>query len=472
MTGTAVQQFADFVCTTARERHPASALERAEFAVLDTLGCTLLGAESEVARVARRAADGWGDGSAPVFGSGQCLPPPWAAMANGAAAHALDLDDFTFIANDHPSAVMLPALLAACCGHERELSGMDLLDAYLVGLEVIFRLGEAVNMGHYKLGWHTTSTLDSLGASAAVCRLRRLDTAQTAAALSLTTSLGSGYVSQFGTSGKPLHAGFAAKAGLLAASLGAAGATGQVAALDGPVSFASLLVPEGEADFSGATAKLGAPWGIEEHGLGAKVYPSCGYAHRVVDAVLALRAELGLQDISQIESVTASLPDFHLAVLPYGVPRDRTEALFSAPFCIATALATGGNRIEDFSDEAVRREEIRELAGFIRVDGRVTRRPELNFDPEDPDVVELRLADGRSARAAVPVYTGAPGRDLDRERYIAKFGDCYRHFRDTSDRNTGEADAMIDAALTLRTRPDLTGLFSSFAGQDPDARRN
>ncbi len=463
MQKTAIQQFAEFVCTTPRERHPASALERAEFAVLDTLGCTLLGAGSEVARVARACCADWSSGDAAAFGCGSRLPPPWAAMVNGAAAHALDIDDFTFIANDHPSAVMLPALLSACCGQEQELGGMDLLDAYLVGLEVIFALGEAVNMGHYKLGWHTTSTLDSLGATAAVCRLRRLEVSQTAAALSLTTSLGSGYVSQFGTSGKPLHAGFAAKAGLLAASLGAAGATGQPAALDGPVSFATLLVPENEADFDAATAKLGRPWGIEEHGLGAKVYPSCGYAHRAVDAALAVRAELGLEDIGQIESVTASLPDFHLAVLPYGVPRDRTEALFSAPFCIATALATGGNRIEDFSEQALQREDILELAGFIRVDGRVTRRPELNFDPDDPDSVELRLLDGRSARAEVPIYTGAPGRDLDREQFVAKFRDNYRHFADAGGDSTVSTDSMIDAALNLRQAPDLGGFFNAFS---------
>ena len=464
MDKTAIQRFAEFICATRRESHPATALERAEFAVLDTLGCMLLGTGSEVARIARRAADGWGDGDAPAFGSGTSLPPPWAAMANGAAAHALDIDDYTFIANDHPSAVMLPALLAASCGHEREISGMELLDAYLIGLEVIFRLGEAVNMGHYKLGWHTTSTLDCLGAAAAVCRLRRLDAAQTAAALSLTTSLGSGYVSQFGTSGKPLHAGFAAKAGLLSASLGGAGASGQAAALDGPISFASLLVPDGEANFAAATAKLARPWGIEEHGLGAKVYPSCGYAHRAVDAALAVRAELGVEDIGRIENVTASLPDFHLAVLPYGVPRDRTEALFSAPYCIATALATGGNRIEDFTAEAVARDDILQLAGRIRIDARVTSRPELNFDPEDPDSVELRLDDGRSARAEVPIYTGAPGRDLDRDRFVAKFGDCHLHFVDAGGSGGISVDAMVDSALSLRGSAELGKLISAFRG--------
>ena len=461
MTKPAIQGFAEFVCNTPRSAHPAAAIERADFALLDTLGCTLLGAESEVARVARQAADGWGEGDAPAFGSGRALPPPWAAMANGAAAHALDLDDYTFIANDHPSAVVVPALLAACVGHERDLAGMDLIDAYLVGLEVIFRLGEAVNMAHYKLGWHTTSTLDCLGATAAVCRLRRLDAAQTAAALSLTTSLGSGYVSQFGTSGKPLHAGFSAKAGLVAASLGAAGASGYLGALDGAVSFASLLVPEGEADFDAAVAKLGQPWGIEEHGLGAKIYPSCGYAHRVVDAALDARAELGIEDIDQIESVSASLPDFHLAVLPYGVPADRTEALFSAPWCVATALATGGNRIEDFSEAAVQREPIRQLAARVQVSGRKTRRPELNFDPDDPDIVELRLVDGRSARCEVPIYSGAPGRDLDRAGFTAKFEDCHRHYLEAGGSDRYSVEQMIDAAMPSAAA-DLGRLFETF----------
>ena len=464
MTETAIQTLARFVCETPRARHPDAAVTRAEFALLDTLGCMLLGAETKVARISRHAAQGWGEGTAPAFGSGSRLPPPWSAMANGASAHALDLDDYTFIANDHPSAVMWPALLAACAGREREFTGRDLLDAYLVGLEVIFCLGEAVNMGHYKLGWHTTSTLDSLGATAAVCRLNRLDTLQTAAALSLTTSLGSGYVSQFGTSGKPLHAGFAAKAGLLASSLGAAGASGQVAALDGPVGFASLLVPKGEARFDPALAGLGKTWGVEEHGLGAKVYPSCGYTHRSVDAALAVRGELDLRDIASIESVSVSLPDFHLAVLPYGVPRDRTEALFSTAYCVAAALATGGNRIEDFTEEAIRHGDILDLAARIRVSGRVPKRPQLNFDPEDPDVVEVRLVDGRSARHEIPIYTGAPGRDLDRDRFVAKFDECHRYYVEAGGTEKLVLEAMIEAALSIGDATDLTALFDAFTG--------
>ena len=424
MPETAIEILAEFVTGVPRERHPSMAVERAKCAVLDTIGCIHLGADSVATRAALGAAEAWGEGVTPVLGTGKALPPPWAAMANGASAHAYDLDDYTLQANDHASAVLVPAVLAASHCPGAKLSGMDLLDAYLVGLEVIFRLGEAVNMGHYKLGWHTTSTLDSFGATAAVCRLWGLGARATGAALSLTTSLGSGYVSQFGTAAKSLHAGFSAKTGLIAAGLGRSGATAYTGALDGDVSFRTLLVPPGGARFEDALAKLGNPWGIEEFGLGAKVYPSCGYTHRSIDCAIELNRKLGIRSADEVESATASLPDFHLAILPFGVPNDRTEALFSTAYCVALGLATGGNRIADFSDEAIQRDDIRDLASRIDVTARNPRRAELNVDPGDPDTVAVVMRDGRRDSATVGIWTGAPGRDLDRAQFETKFREC------------------------------------------------
>ena len=452
MPRTAIETLADFVANVPRERHPEAAIDRAGNAFLDTIGCMYLGADSIATRAALGAAEGWGEGRAPVLGTAQTLPPPWAAMANGASAHAFDFDDYTLEANDHPSAVMVPAILAASHMPGADVSGVDLLDAYLVGLEVVFRLGEAVNMAHYKLGWHTTSTLDSFGATAAVCRLWRHDAPATAAALSLTTSLGSGYVSQFGTEAKPLHAGFSAKAGLVAAGLGRAGATAYAGALDGNVSFRTLLVPSGEVRFERVLAKLGDPWGIEEFGLGAKVYPSCGYTHRSVDCAIELNRRLGIRSADEVGSATASLPDFHLAILPFGVPRDRSEALFSTAYCVALGLATGANRIADFFDDAIGREDIRSLAACIDVVPRVPRRPEINVDPDDPDVVEVVMRDGRRERASVGSCTGAPGRDLDRARFEAKFRECMAHSRDArpehSDRIVEAVHGLHKAAVT------------------------
>lgn len=418
----AIARIAAFVASVPSDAHSAAALERARLALLDTIGCAIQGATTENARRTCEAIVSWGSGPAPVLGTGLKVPPPWAALANGVAAHAKDLDDYTLVANDHASAVLVPAILAV--GADCPCTYGDILDAYLTGLEVIFRVGKAVNMGHYKLGWHTTSTIDGLGAAAAVSRLKGLDSDRVASALSLTVSMGAGMTSQFGTSAKPLHAGLSAKAGVLAATLAECGLTGNPAVLDGPVSFASLMVPEGEADFEAALSNLGQTWGIETYGLGAKVYPSCGYTHRSVDAALALHGAMSSDDRANIQSVRVSIPDFHLAILPYDVPNHPDEALFSTAWCVATALLKGHNRLEDFSANALSEPELRGLTQRVAVHGRRTKRPEINVDPDDPDTVEVTLSDGRVLTQSCGVWTGMPGADLDKARFVEKFRAC------------------------------------------------
>lgn len=273
-----------------------------------------------------------------------------------------------------------------------------------------------------------------------------LDAGRMGAAISLTTLLGAGYVSQFGTMGRPLHAGFSAKAGVTAASLAAAGTTASRHALDGPVSFASLLVPDGAARFGTAFAKLGALWGVEEFGLGAKLYPSCGYTHRAIDGALELRARLGIGCAEDAARATLSLPDFHLAILPFGVPRDPAEALFSAPWCAAVALATGGCTSADFTQAGLARDDILALAGRIAAEPRSPLRPEINVDPEDPDRIAVERRDGRRAGTGVARWSGAPGRGLSETQLRGKFRDCCRrHDPDTA--RAGARSEAIEAAV-------------------------
>ncbi len=455
---TAIETFAQFAVEASGSSLTEADRTVAKRAFLDTIGCMLLGAGAPVTQTVIEAAKGWGNGNAPVYGTNTRLPVPWAALANGASAHAYDLDDYTYIANDHPSAVLVPALLAAATTLPKEpVAGETLLDAYLVGLEIIHRVGETVNMEHYNLGWHTTSTIGSLGAAAAVARLIGLDAQQTAMAMALTPSMNAGYNSQFGTMGKPLHAGLSAKSGIVTTSLARAGATGYLGALDGKVSFATLLVPGKDIDFGPALAKLGNPWASSEYGLGAKLYPSCGYTHRAIDAALDVHNALGIESAEQVDTVTVSVPDFHLAILPFGVPKDPTEALFSIPYCAAVALATGGCRTADFVPEALERKDIMDLAGRIEVSPRIVKRPELNFDDDDPDTVDVRLSSGKSASATCGTPTGAPGKLLSDAELGEKFWEnCQRHDIDAQ-RAAARAEGIrsaidgLDQAATLET---------------------
>lgn len=424
---TAIDRLAAFVAEHPRHQTDPAHLERAADAFLDTLGCIILGRDAPVTRVALNACEQWARGDAKVPGTTVSLPAPWAALAAGAAAHSYDLDDYTLIANDHPSAVLVPALLAQMAAMKEPISGRELLEAYLIGLEVIFRAGAAVNMGHYNRGWHTTSTLDSLGATAAIGRLCQLNSAQVANALSLTTSMGSGFVSQFGTMAKPMHAGISAKAGIVACGLAQAGATASGAVLDGTVSLATLMSPEDVPGFDEALEGLGMDWGLDRFGLGTKLYPSCGYTHRSIDGALAVRQRLNAPDVDAIVSVELSLPDFHLAILPYQVPDSTEEALFSAPWCAAVALATGACISADFTAEGIARPQIRALTSRTTATARQPINPTINLDPDDPDIVTVTLSDGRTETAHVDLWTGAPGRDLGRDRLLTKFSEnCTR----------------------------------------------
>jgi hypothetical protein len=158
-----------------------------------------------------------------VIGTGAALAAPWAALVNGTAAHALDFDDNFDPAKAHATAVLAPAILAL--GEQEGASGADCLDAYIAGLQILGRTGQGVNPAHRNRGWHATATVGAIGAAAACARLLRLDDERAAAALSVATSMAAGFMSQFGTMTKPLHAGLAAKAGVLAASLARTGLT-------------------------------------------------------------------------------------------------------------------------------------------------------------------------------------------------------------------------------------------------------
>jgi len=147
------------------------------------------GANSAVTENAPKAVAPWSAGQSVLVGRTDKLNPPFAEMVNGAAGHALYFDDVDRPANAHPSAVILPALLALAS--ERSDSGRELLDAHILGVEVMQRLGEARNMDHYLRGWLSTVKLGTLGAAAACARIARFDYANTASAISLGGSIAS-----------------------------------------------------------------------------------------------------------------------------------------------------------------------------------------------------------------------------------------------------------------------------------------
>ena len=395
---------------------------RAASAFVDTIACMLAGAADPAPRAAYAGVARWGAGGAVVAGTPYRLAAPWAALVNGTAAHTLDYDDILEISNAHVSAALVPALIAL--GQERDADGRSCVDAFIVGVEVMARLGEALNMTHYFKGWHTTSTLGAPAAAAACARLLRLDAAKTTAALSLATSLASGAKRQFGTMAKPLHAGLAAKNGVVAAALAEAGVTAAADAYEGARGFVDLFAGVPRERLEAAVAAFAGPPAIERHGLWQKVYPCCGSVHRPLDALLDMRGDGGLKP-QAVAGIDALLPEIAVQNLPYAAPADAMQARFSLPYLLASALVDGRLALDAFTGEALARRDVRTLIPRIRMRPDPDQPGDVNVD-EVPlrATVTVRLAGGAERSRTVQEPRGHPCRPLGRDALHAKFVDC------------------------------------------------
>ena len=416
----AIEILSDFIAT-APGKHEGEALMRSRRAVLDTIGCMLVGIDEPVARNAISTVSQWGVGNAPVIGTDICLPSPWAALVNGSAAKAFDYDDWDDPSLVHTTSTLLPGILALLDGQTAK--GSDLFHAHIIGVETIIRIGEAINPGHYARGWHSTSTIGAIGATAACSRALKLDREQTACALSIATSMTGGLTAQFGTMIKPMHAGLAAKAGVLAASLAANGITARKDTLDGKSSFASTTSDASRADFGQAFARLGKPWAILEHGLHVKLYPSCGGTHRVIECALELRNTHNL-DPGDIAAIEINVADYVYELLHYGLPRTIPEALFSFPYCLAAALCRGQVGIDEFHPSSLSDQQICDLANKVTVNTRPAPDRSKLFLKGDPDIVTVTMRSGVEYSHSVDVPHGAPPRFADNQTVERKFFDC------------------------------------------------
>ena len=133
-------------------------------------GVALGGANQPLGKILLKTVkDFGGKPQATVLGHGLKTSVMNAALVNGAMAHALDFDDTHTGSLGHPSAPVIPAVLAVA--EWKGLSGKAALEAFIVGFEVETRIGKGMGMKHYDRGWHATSTFGRFGAAVAAGKL-------------------------------------------------------------------------------------------------------------------------------------------------------------------------------------------------------------------------------------------------------------------------------------------------------------
>ena len=416
---TALQRISRHIARSRFDPSSAS-LDYLRDAFIDIYGCMLAGATQPVSLKTHQALLASGQihpaASAIVYGTGYRATPGAAAMANAVAGHALDFDDWEVPGNTHISVVLVPAIMAASAGSS--LSGAAAIDAYLAGYETIAVIGEAINLEHYERGWHATATIGAIGAAAAVGRLLELDRQQTANALALATSRALGYNAQFGSEAKPVQVGFAVDGGVLAAQLAAAGVNAQSHMLDHRRGMAALMSHADLDRVSASLASLGRELAIERHGIVFKPWPCCGYTHRILTGMLELH-ERGI-DTAEIDSIELQLPDMHAAILAFTQPGDQSEALFSLPYCAAMVLLTGNLTVTDLAERSWQREDVKQLIAKTVLQPFRANRPELNYDPDQPDRVVVETG-GHRDEICIPYPLGSPQRPLQKAQLREKF---------------------------------------------------
>jgi 2-methylcitrate dehydratase PrpD len=285
---------------------PASLPETTRHAVrrhlLDTLGAAIAGSLQPEPRAVLEAGTllQCGHGKASVWGTGCRLPPAWAALANGVAAHALELDDASGC--DHSGAVVAPAVMAAL--EAAPGSGAeDLIAAIVSGYDVGRRVLEAAGGYdvHNGAGWHSTGTCGVFAAALAVARLWRLPAELAAHALGIAGSFASGNWSflQDGAMTKRLHPGHAAASGLLAAALARAGMKGPAHVFDAPWGGFFATYATQNAEPAALSRDLGIEWRI--HRSSIKPYASCRGTHAAIEAALLMRKKIPADAVLDVE---------------------------------------------------------------------------------------------------------------------------------------------------------------------------
>jgi len=441
------ETLAQFVADTHLRDIPSKAVEISKLVILDVLGVTLAAARQPMARILNEYLRECGAApKAGVIGSELRTDASLAAWANGSLAFALDFDD-----NIHGSTHTVPAALAIGEGHGA--SGATLLEAYILGRDICFRLDAALDAGRRKnqggptsRGWFAGGTTGSLAAAAAAGKVLGLNTRQMATAFGIAVSSAGGVRRNFGTMAKALQTGNAARNGVIAALLAQRGFSADPTILEAPMGFASALCLEGECDWNALTKDLGKFFYMEQL-PSIKRFPTCSPAHRPIEGLLALRQQHGFtaDDVESVES------DFHLRSLSRTDPQEAIAGPNSMPFILAIALLDGKVSLDQFTEENIHDPRVR--AVMARAQHRSNERRPGQAEP--PDRITVKLKNG-----AVHTIEVAERTTLKTKSEIyAKYMSCA-----TMTLSRSRAEQLGELIDGLESVPDITALMRSMNG--------
>lgn len=354
---------AQFVATSCWETIPAAARHEAKRALLNFFAVSMAGCSDPTIMIATRVFGRFAaNQQASIIGSGERSDILNASALNAMSANVFDFDDTHLPTIIHPTAPIAPVVFALA---EREtMSGRDLLTAFILGVEVACRLGNAISPKHYAHGWHITSTCGIFGSATAAGKAIGLDASSLRWALGHASSQSSGLVETLGTMSKSTGVGAAARNGLLSALLAQHGFTGPDYPLEGERGF--LRVMGDKPDMASISAGLGDRWEILRNTY--KPYPCGVVLNPVIEGCLNLfyKADMTADELDAVTEI--EITGHPLLRQRADRPGARTgrEAQVSAQHAVAVSLLYGKAGLAQFSDDAVRDHAVRVLGRKVR----------------------------------------------------------------------------------------------------------
>jgi 2-methylcitrate dehydratase PrpD len=382
-------RLAEYAAALRYEDLPAEIVRRAKECIVDTVAAIICGSALPWSRIVIRYAERTGPGGkSRILGNhGAPVQANAAALANGALAHAFELDALTRPgAGAHPGATVLPPALAVA--QEQGSDGRALIAAFVAGNEVMIRIGRATGHTNEARGFHAPGTTGPFGAAVAAGHLLGLGPAPMTNTLGIAGSLAGGLLEFARGDGgmvKRLHLGRASEAGVLAASLAADGFEGPRTVLEGEFGFLKVFCTKW--DEAELTRGLGETFVVSSTVL--KRYPCHATAHAAVRAVRDLQSEHGFSG-AEVEAITVTGTERMVERHNILEPADLMLAQYSIPFCVALALHREARNPESYDETSLRDPQIRALC----------RRVQLVPEPGAAhagmaSTVTIALADGR-----------------------------------------------------------------------------
>lgn len=396
---------------------PAAAVARAKVFLLDTIGVGIAGSSVPEVTHLLAAAQGWGGGgSAAVWGRRDRLPAPSAVLVNAYQIHCQEYDCLHEGAVLHVMATLLPVLLAEA-EQRGGVSGTALLAAIAAGVDVAAILGLAARQG---LRFFRPATAGGFGAVAGLANLRGFDAATTLAAFGHQLGQASGTMQAHaeGSPLLPLQVGTNARAALQSCDLAAAGFPSLALPITGRFGYLPMFETEWALD--GLLDSLGSRWLVAE--LSHKPYPSGRATHGGIEGLMALRAAHGFAAADVAEVVVSGPPLINQLVdRPPRPAPGANYARLCMPFVLAKVLQHGALDAAHYRGAALSDPRTHALSRKVRMER------DANPDPNalGPQVVTVRLKDGRALRQPIGAMLASPSRPLDEAAALAKFHRCW-----------------------------------------------